>query len=81
MEIIKLNGFIELVFLIGFVDRIVDIVLIGWILKENGFVELEYICDIILCFIVNLVSYCMKDDVIDEMVVRLVRVVEGDMVK
>ena len=43
VEIIKLNGSIELAPLIGLADRIVDIVSTGQTLKENGLVELEHI--------------------------------------
>ena len=41
VEIIKLNGSIELAPLIGLADRIVDIVSTGQTLKENGLVEYE----------------------------------------
>lgn len=81
MEIIKLNGSIELAPLIGLADRIVDIVSTGRTLKENGLVESEHICDITSRFIVNPVSYRMKDDVIDEMAARLAKVVEGETSK
>ena len=78
VEIIKLNGSIELAPLIGLADRIVDIVSTGQTLKENGLVEIEKICDITSRFIVNPVSYRMKDSVIDEMASRLSLIVEGE---
>lgn len=78
VEIIKLNGSIELAPLIGLADRIVDIVSTGQTLKENGLVETEHICDITSRFIVNPVSYRMKDAVIDEMAQRLARIIEGE---
>lgn len=78
VEIIKLNGSIELAPLIGLADRIVDIVSTGRTLRENGLVEMERIQDITSRLIVNPVSYRMKDKVIDEMVERLSRVVEGE---
>jgi ATP phosphoribosyltransferase len=77
VEIIKLNGSIELAPLIGLADRIVDIVSTGRTLKENGLVELEFIKAITSRLIVNPVSYRMKDRVIDDMVERLSTVVEG----
>ncbi|MEC2077249.1 ATP phosphoribosyltransferase [Metabacillus fastidiosus] len=77
VEIIKLNGSIELAPLIGLADRIVDIVSTGQTLKENGLVELEHICDITSRLIVNPVSYRMKDQVIDELVERLSKVIGG----
>jgi ATP phosphoribosyltransferase len=77
VEIIKLNGSIELAPLIGLADRIVDIVSTGRTLKENGLVELERIAEITSRLIVNPVSYRMKDTKIDEMIERLSRVI-GD---
>lgn len=75
VEIIKLNGSIELAPLIGLADRIVDIVSTGRTLVENGLVELEHIVDITSRLIVNPVSYRLKDKRIDELVERLSNVV------
>ncbi|OEH92242.1 ATP phosphoribosyltransferase [Bacillus solimangrovi] len=77
VEIIKLNGSIELAPLIGLADRIVDIVSTGRTLRENGLVELEHIQAITSRLIVNPVSYRLKDKRIDEMVERLSLVVGG----
>ncbi|ADF41857.1 ATP phosphoribosyltransferase [Priestia megaterium] len=76
VEIIKLNGSIELAPLIGLADRIVDIVSTGQTLKENGLVELERIEDITSRLIVNPVSYRLKDERIDDLVNRLAQVVQ-----
>jgi ATP phosphoribosyltransferase len=78
VEIIKLNGSIELAPLIGLADRIVDIVSTGKTLKENGLIELEHIATITSRFIVNPVSHRVKDSVINEMVRRVADVVEGE---
>ncbi|WHY85363.1 ATP phosphoribosyltransferase [Neobacillus novalis] len=75
VEIIKLNGSIELAPLIGLSDRIVDIVSSGRTLKENGLVEYERIVDVTSRLIVNPVSYRLKDTRIDELVTRLHEVV------
>lgn len=75
VEIIKLNGSIELAPLIGLADRIVDIVSTGRTLKENGLVELEHIADITSRLIVNPVSYRLRDQQIDDIVERLSKVV------
>jgi len=77
VEIIKLNGSIELAPLIGLAERIVDIVSTGRTLRENGLVELEHICHITSRLIVNPVSYRMKDEPIDELVERLSKVIGG----
>lgn len=76
VEIIKLNGSIELAPLIGLADRIVDIVSTGQTLRENGLVELEHIEDITSRLIVNPVSYRLKDERIDDLVNRLAQVVQ-----
>ncbi|WP_453993861.1 ATP phosphoribosyltransferase [Bacillus nitroreducens] len=75
VEIIKLNGSIELAPLIGLADRIVDIVSTGRTLRENGLVEYQHIADITSRLIVNPVSYRLKDQQIDEIVERLSKVV------
>lgn len=74
VEIIKLNGSIELAPLIGLSDRIVDIVSTGRTLKENGLVEYERIVEVTSRLIVNPVSYRLKDTKIDELVARLYEV-------
>lgn len=77
VEIIKLNGSIELAPLIGLSDRIVDIVSTGRTLLENGLVEYERIVDITSRLIVNPVSYRTKDARINELVERLSEVVQA----
>lgn len=78
VEIIKLNGSIELAPLIGLSDRIVDIVSTGRTLKENGLVEYERIGDVTSRLIVNPVSYRLKDTLIDDLVARLHQVVSTE---
>jgi ATP phosphoribosyltransferase len=75
VEIIKLNGSIELAPMIGLSDRIVDIVSTGRTLVENGLVEYERIVDITSRLIVNPVSYRIHDEKISELVTRLSKVV------
>lgn len=61
VEVIKLNGSIELAPLIGLADRIVDMVETGQTLRENGLVEMEEIFQITSRLIANRVSYRMKN--------------------
>ncbi|EIT87012.1 ATP phosphoribosyltransferase catalytic subunit [Fictibacillus macauensis ZFHKF-1] len=75
VEIIKLNGSIELAPLIGLADRIVDIVSTGRTLQENGLVEFEKVSEITSRMIVNRASYYMKGPKIQEMVERLKEIV------
>lgn len=76
VEIIKLNGSIELAPMIGLADRIVDIVSTGRTLVENGLEQMEHIVDITSRLIVNPVSYRLKDKAIDDMVERLSNIID-----
>jgi ATP phosphoribosyltransferase len=60
VEIIKLNGSVELAPLIGLAEVIVDIVESGRTLEENGLVVLETIADISARLVINRVSLKMK---------------------
>ncbi|CRZ34261.1 ATP phosphoribosyltransferase catalytic subunit [Herbinix hemicellulosilytica] len=62
VEIIKLNGSIELAPILGLSEVIVDIVETGKTLKENGLVVLEDICDISARMVVNEVSMKMEHE-------------------
>ncbi|OQP07609.1 ATP phosphoribosyltransferase [Geobacillus sp. 46C-IIa] len=75
VEIIRLNGSIELAPLIGLADRIVDIVSTGRTLKENGLVELERIADVTSRLIVNPASYRLNGGDIERLVERLAAVI------
>ena len=62
VEVIKLNGSIELAPMIGLADRIVDMVETGQTLRENGLVEQQEIFGITSRLIANRVSYRMKNE-------------------
>ncbi|MCI8342409.1 MAG: ATP phosphoribosyltransferase [Firmicutes bacterium] len=62
VEIIKLNGSVELAPIVGLSDVIVDIVESGATLKENGLVVLEDICPLSARVIVNRVSMKMEHE-------------------
>lgn len=80
VEIIKLNGSIELAPIIGLSDRIVDIVSTGRTLVENGLVEYEKIVDITSRLIANPVSYRVKDARISDIVERLSKVIDKELI-
>ena len=61
VEIIKLNGSVELAPLIGLSEVIVDIVESGRTLKENGLDVLEVVAEISARVVVNRVSMKMKE--------------------
>ena len=62
VEIIKLNGSIELAPIVGLSEVIVDIVETGSTLRENGLKVLEEICPLSARMIVNQVSMKMEDE-------------------
>jgi ATP phosphoribosyltransferase len=68
VDIIKINGSVELAPIIGLSDCIVDIVESGNTLKENGLSVLEEICDISSRLIVNQVSLKTKHTLIDPII-------------
>ena len=62
IEIIKLNGSVELAPLVGLSDVIVDIVETGKTLYENGLDVLEDVCPLSARFVVNKVSMKMETE-------------------
>ena len=71
VEIIKLNGSIELAPIVGLSEVIVDIVETGSTLKENGLCVLEEVCDISARVVVNPVSMKMEYDRIQNLIAAL----------
>ncbi len=71
VEIIKLNGSVELAPLTGLAEVIVDIVESGRTLYENGLEVLETVADISARVVVNRVSMKMKEDEIKPMISKL----------
>ena len=71
VDIIKLNGSVELGPIVGLADVIVDIVETGSTLRENGLTVLEEICPLSARMIVNPVSMQLKGDRISELVIKL----------
>lgn len=71
VEIIKLNGSVELAPILNLSDFIVDIVSTGKTLKENGLLELEVLQKISCRLIVNPSSYHLKSDVIEDIITKL----------
>ena len=71
VEIIKLNGSIELAPIVGLSEVIVDLVETGSTLRENGLVVLEEICPISARMVVNEVSMKMEQERIGMMITDL----------
>ena len=71
VEIIKLNGSIELAPIVGLSEVIVDIVETGSTLKENGLQVLEEVCPLSARMIVNPVSMRMENERIKMLLMKL----------
>lgn len=71
VDIIKLNGSVELGPLVELSDVIVDIVETGSTLRENGLTVLEEVCPLSARMIVNPVSMQMETERIKELVSRI----------
>ncbi len=69
VEIIKLNGSVELAPIVGLSEVIVDIVETGSTLRENGLTVLEEICPLSARMVVNQVSMKMQN----ERIMKLIR--------
>lgn len=71
VEIIKLNGSIELAPIVGLSEVICDIVETGSTLRENGLTVLEEVCPLSARMIVNPVSMRMESERIKDLIQRL----------
>ena len=71
VEIIKIEGSVELAPILGLCDAIVDIMETGTTLKENGLIVFDRICDISARVIVNKASFKMKREEIGDFINRL----------
>ncbi len=78
VDIIKLNGSVELGPLVELSDVIVDIVETGSTLKENGLMVLEEICPLSARMIVNPVSMQMQSERIKKLIWQLREQLEAD---
>lgn len=70
VEIIKLNGSVELAPIVGLAEVIVDIVETGSTLRENGLAVLEEICPLSARMVVNQVSMKMEHE-------RITKIING----
>ncbi len=71
VDIIKLNGSIELAPIVGLSEVIVDIVETGSTLKENGLMVLEEVCPLSARMIVNQVSMKMEAERIGSLIRKI----------
>ena len=77
VELIKLNGSIELAPILGLSDVIVDIVETGRTLFENGLTVLEEVCPISARLVANPAAYRFRREEIDTLTMRLGEVIKA----
>lgn len=78
VEIIKLNGSVELAPIVGLSEVIVDIVETGSTLKENGLQVLEEVCPLSARMVVNQVSMKMENDRITRLLYKMKPLVQNN---
>ena len=76
VELIKLNGSVELAPIVGLSDVIVDIVETGATLRENGLTVLEEVCPLSARMVVNQVSMKMENERIQKIITDLRKYIE-----
>ena len=78
VDIIHLNGSIEIAPILGLSDVIVDIVETGSTLRENGLVLLDEICDLSARVIVNRVSMKMEHERIMSIIDNMRKIIKEE---
>ena len=76
VEIIKIDGSVELAPILGLCDGIVDIMETGTTLKENGLVVFDTVCEISARVIVNKASFKLKKAEVLQVIDDLKRAME-----
>lgn len=77
VEIIKLNGSIELAPIVGLAEVIVDIVETGSTLRENGLTVLEEVCPLSARMVVNQVSMKRENERITQIIRQMKEQIKG----
>ncbi len=78
VDIIKIEGSVELAPLLGLVDGIVDLVETGNTLRENGLVPIEDVMQVSARLIVNVVSMKLKKDEINSLIDKIEALKEAE---
>lgn len=71
VDIVKIEGSVELAPVLGLADAIVDIVETGTTLKENGLVVAEEVCPVSARLIVNIASMKLRKQEIEELIDKI----------
>ena len=68
VDLVKIEGSVELAPVLGLADAIVDIVETGTTLRENGLEVIEDICQVSARLIVNIASMKLRKKEIEELI-------------
>ena len=71
VDIVKIEGSVELAPILGLSDAIVDIVETGTTMKENGLMVAEEICQVSARLIVNIASMKLRKAEINELIMKI----------
>lgn len=71
INLVKIEGSVELAPVLGLADAIVDIVETGTTLRENGLEVKENICDISARLIVNIASMKLRKNEIEKLIEKI----------
>ncbi len=80
VNIIKIEGSVELAPLLGLSDAIIDIVETGATLKESGLEVIEKVCDISARLIVNTASMKLRKQEIDTLICKMEQAKEAKQI-
>lgn len=71
VDLVKIEGSVELAPVLGLADAIVDIVETGTTLRENGLEVIEDICQVSARLIVNIASMKLRKKEIEELISKV----------
>lgn len=80
VEIVKIEGSVELAPVLGLCDAIVDIVETGTTLKENGLIIIDDICRISTRMIVNKASIKTKKEAVENIITKMKNQLSGGLI-
>ena len=78
VDVVKIEGSVELAPILGLADAIVDIVETGSTLKENGLEVKEFVADISARLIVNTASMKLRKREIEELTAQMERAAQPE---
>ena len=78
VDIIELNGSMEIAPVIGIADVIIDIIQSGATMRENGLTEFECVCDVSARLVANIAAFQTKHYEISEILRKISKALKED---